>query len=475
MTVLNKSDALISLQCMSAFTGTYFAVELVAGDQYSTSWLWPSLNQFSYSVNGGDSVLVEGEGTQTNYSVELPAETPLDATITVDVSSLPGIAKGYVTSSWENNTQEITLENGKATTEVTLTPRDDLGGSDFPLTTTIEFSIPATDQTVWIGGVRHDEAFSDEGITLSYEEGTPIVTLDGATISQAGGPNASGYALYTPSDLSVRLAEGSDNYIYVGESGRQTGALYAGGELSIVSEGGSNPGSLNIGYTQYTFDSCQVTGVVSANTLWIGASLNVVYRENNQGGTLSDVPLTLLYAENDINLGTRGAQITLGATGERSLYGVMSRSGSIYAADCGSLSVNGDILSALYSAEGDISLGDHTDVSLTCAGGANPGIVNALKGTVTINPVSGSGSIMVTSQDTTTPAYLAKNIELVEGAIFAEPESAKIGETTDSVYGTCATIVDQDGSVASKVIVLNESAAGITGKTMGDCFSEFRC
>lgn len=470
LTVLNKSDAPISLQCMSAYTGTYFAVELAAGDQYSTSWLWPSLNQFSYSVNGGESVLVEGAGTQTNYSVELPAETPLDATITVDISSLPGIAKGYVTSSWENNTQEIILENGKATTEVTLTPRDDLGGSDFPLTTTIEFSVPATDQTVWIGGVRHDEAFSDGGITLSYEEGTPVVTLDGATIKQAGGPNANGYALYAPSDLSVRLAEGSDNYIYVGESGRQTGALYAGGELSLVSEGGSNPGSLNIGYTQYAFDSSQVSGVVSADTLWINASLNVVYRENAQGGMFPDAPLTLLYAENDINLGARSAQITLGATGERSLYGAMSRSGNIYAADCGSLSVNGDILSALYSVEGDISLGDHTDVSLTCAGGANPGIVNALKGTVTINPVSGSGSIVVASQDATTPAYLAKNIELVEGAIFAEPESAKIGETTDSVYGTCATIVDQNGSVASKVIVSNERAAEITGKTMGECF-----
>lgn len=470
LTVLNKSDAPISLQCMSAYTGTYFAVELAAGDQYSTSWLWPSLNQFSYSVNGGESVLVEGAGTQTNYSVELPAETPLDATITVDISSLPGIAKGYVTSSWENNTQEIILENGKATTEVTLTPRDDLGGSDFPLTTTIEFSVPATDQTVWIGGVRHDEAFSDGGITLSYEEGTPLVTLDGATIKQAGGPNANGYALYAPSDLSVRLAEGSDNYIYVGESGRQTGALYAGGELSLVSEGGSNPGSLNIGYTQYAFDSSQVSGVVSADTLWINASLNVVYRENAQGGMFPDAPLTLLYAENDINLGARSAQITLGATGERSLYGAMSRSGNIYAADCGSLSVNGDILSALYSVEGDISLGDHTDVSLTCAGGANPGIVNALKGTVTINPVSGSGSIVVASQDATTPAYLAKNIELVEGAIFAEPESAKIGETTDSVYGTCATIVDQNGSVASKVIVSNERAAEITGKTMGECF-----
>ena len=29
-----------------------------------------------------------------------------------------------------------------------------------------------------------------EGLTLSYEEGTPVVTLDGATIKQAGGPNA---------------------------------------------------------------------------------------------------------------------------------------------------------------------------------------------------------------------------------------------------------------------------------------------
>ena len=470
LTVLNKSDAPISLQCMSAFTGKYFTMELAAGDQYSTSWLWPSLNQFSYSVNGGDSVLVEGAGTQTNYPVELPAETPLDATITVDISSLPGIAKGYVTSSWENNTQEITLENGKATTEVTLTPRDDLGGSDFPLTTTIEFSVPATDQTVWIGGVRHDEAFSDEGITLSYEEGTPVVTLDGATIKQAGGPDASGYALYASDDLSVRLAEGSDNYIYVGESGRQTGALYAGGELSLVSEGGSNPGSLNIDYTQYAFDSSQVSGVVSADALWIGASLNVGYHENTQGEALPDAPLTLLYAENDITLGARNAQITLEATGERSLYGVMSRSGNIYAADCGSLSVNGDILSALYSAKGNISLGDHTDVSLTCAGGANPGIVNALKGTVTINSVSGSGSIVVASDNAETPAYLAKNIELAERVIFVEPESAKVGETTDSVYGTCATIVDQDGSVASKVIVSNESAAGITGKTMGECF-----
>ena len=148
-----------------------------------------------------------------------------------------------------------------------------------------------------MGGVRHDEAFSDGGITLSYEEGTPVVTLDGATIKQAGGPNANRYALYAPSDLSVRLAEGSDNYIYVGESGRQTGALYAGGELSLVSEGGSNPGSLNIGYTQYAFDSSQVSGVVSADTLWINASLNVVYRENAQGGMLPDAPLTLLYAE----------------------------------------------------------------------------------------------------------------------------------------------------------------------------------
>ena len=93
-----------------------------------------------------------------------------------------------------------------------------------------------------------------------------------------------------------------------------------------------------------------------------------------------------------------------------------------------------------------------------------------LKGTVTINPVSGSRSIEDTSQDATTPAYLAKNIEHVEGAIIAEPESAKIGEATDSVYGTCATIVDQNGSVASKVIVSNARAAEITGKTMGECF-----
>lgn len=471
LTILNKSDAPISLQCEST-TKEFFPVELAVGDQYSTNWLWPILDQFSYSVNGGEPVLVEGTDRQSEYSVELPAETPLDATIAIDISSLPGIVKGYVSASWENNTQEISLENGKATTEVTLVPKDDPEGTGHPITTTIEFSVPTTPQTVWIGGVRHDKAFSEEGITLSYEGETPVVTLAGATIDQAGGPNASGYALYASGNLVVALAEGSDNYISVGESGRQTGALHAGGNLTVYSEGTSNPGKLNIDYTQYAFDSSRITGVVSANTLSIGARINMMYRENTQGGTLPSDPLTLVYAEDDIDLGSRGAQISLEATGQRDLYGIRSNQGSINAAECGALSVNGDILSALYSDQGNISLGYRTDVSLTCAGGANPGIVNALEGTVSISPVSGSGNIVVASDDAKTPAFLAKNIEPADGVIFAEPASAQVGITNDSAYGTCATIVGQDDLPAAKVVVSNKSAAELVGKTIGECFSD---
>lgn len=472
LTILNKSDAPISLQCESALTKEFFPVELAVGDQYSTNWLWPFLDQFSYSVNGGEPVLVEGTDRQREYSVELPAETPLDATIAIDISSFPGIAKGYVSTSWENNTQEISLENGKATTEVTLVSKDDPEGTGFSITTTIEFSVPTTSQTVWIGGVRHDGAFSEEGITLSYEGGTPVVTLDGAIIDQAGGPNASGYALYASGDLVVALAEGSDNYISVGESGRQTGALHAGGKLTVYSEGTSNPGKLNIDYTQYAFDSSRITGVVSANTLSIGASVNVKYCENAQGGTLPSDPLTLVYAEDDIDLGSRGAQISLEATGQRDLYGIRSNQESINADDCGALSVNGDMLSALYSNQGNITLGNHTDVALTCAGGANPGIVNALEGTVSISPVSGSGNIVVASDDAKTPAFLAKNIEPADGVIFAEPASAQVGITNDSAYGTCATIVGQDDLPAAKVVVSNKSAAELVGKTIGECFSD---
>ena len=472
LTILNKSDAPISLQCESALTKEFFPVELAVGDQYSTNWLWPFLDQFSYSVNGGEPVLVEGTDRQREYSVELPAETPLDATIAIDISSFPGIAKGYVSASWENNTQEISLENGKATTEVTLVSKGDPEGTGFSITTTIEFSVPTTSQTVWIGGVRHDKAFSEEGITLSYEGGTPVVTLDGATIDQAGGPNASGYALYASGDLVVALAEGSDNYISVGESGRQTGALHAGGNLTVYSEGTSNPGKLNIDYTQYAFDSSRITGVVSANTLSIGASINVTYCENAQNGTLPRDPLTLVYAEGNIDLGSRGAQISLEATGQRALYGIRSYQGNINANDCGALSVNGNMLSALYSNQGNISLGYHTDVSLTCVGGANPGIVNALEGTVSISPVSGSGNIVVASDDANTPAFLAENIKLGDGVIVAEPASAKIGTTSDSAYGTCATIVDQGGLAAAKVVISNKSAAELAGKTIGKCFPD---
>ena len=112
LTILNKSDAPISLQCEST-TKEFFPVELAVGDQYSTNWLWPILDQFSYSVNGGEPVLVEGTDRQSEYSVELPAETPLDATIAIDISSFPGIAKGYVS---ENNLTTLTIiENSKTT------------------------------------------------------------------------------------------------------------------------------------------------------------------------------------------------------------------------------------------------------------------------------------------------------------------------------------------------------------------------
>ncbi len=39
LTILNKSDAPISLQCESALTKEFFPVELAVGDQYSTNWL----------------------------------------------------------------------------------------------------------------------------------------------------------------------------------------------------------------------------------------------------------------------------------------------------------------------------------------------------------------------------------------------------------------------------------------------------
>lgn len=57
--------------------------------------------------------MVEGTDRQSEYSVELPAETPLDATIAIDISSFPGIAKGYVS---ENNLTTLTIiENSKTT------------------------------------------------------------------------------------------------------------------------------------------------------------------------------------------------------------------------------------------------------------------------------------------------------------------------------------------------------------------------
>ena len=416
---------------------------LASGQRIDGAWIQPFLTEFSYAVNGGSSVSVAAEeGTQTDFTVELPAGTPLDAQVTVDLSTFPGIAMGLVESSWENNAATVALENGEATVQGVLQPAG--GGIEELGSFSVRFTVAESAEaaSVWVGGVRHDAPFEADGVKLTYEDGTPALTLDGASIDQVGGAGSAKYAIYTTGNLRIQI-QGEPSTITVDDSSQVAGAIYAGGALDIV--GSVPPDGSSLSTNVCASCRCgQAVSVVRAQSATIQANLSIALSSAEDAA--NDAPFTTaIRCDDDIAVQGRGNTVTLTATDDvagRAYYGLDSQHGSVAVFDA-ALSVQGAFSSAVDAWEGDISVEGRSSVVVDAQNAASFGALFTPNGAINVDLTGGSSSFEVNAArpDDADPsllapaAVLAKEIAVADGLFTVKPAGAQVATLSEPLMG----------------------------------------
>lgn len=452
---------------------------LASGQRIDEAWIQPFLTEFSYAVNGGSSVSVAAEeGTQTDFTVELPAGTPLDAQVTVDLSTFPGIAMGLVESSWENDAATVALENGEATVQGVLQPAG--GGIEELGSFSVRFTVAESAEaaSVWVGGVRHDAPFEADGVKLTYEDGTPTLTLDGASIDQAGGAGSAKYAIYTAGNLRIQI-QGEPSTITVDDASQVAGAIYAGGALDIVGSVPPDGSSLSITYVRHAVADKEAVSVVRAQSATIQANLSIALSSAEDAA--NDAPFTTaIRCDDNIAVQGRGNAVTLTATDDvagRAYYGLDSQHGSVAVFDA-ALSAQGAFSSAVDAWEGDINVEGRSSVVVDAQNAASFGAVFAPNGTINVDLTGGSSSFEVNAArpDDADPsllapaAVLAKEIAVADGLFTVKPAGAQVATLSEPLmgFGDLQTVAAAENLEAPAASV--RTVFALEGQRMGDVF-----
>ncbi|MFD0702183.1 hypothetical protein DMP06_03840 [Slackia equolifaciens] len=452
---------------------------LASGQRIDEAWIQPFLTEFSYAVNGGSSVSVAAEeDTQTDFTVELPAGTPLDAQVTVDLSAFPGIAMGLVESSWENNAATVALENGEATVQGVLQPAG--GGIEELGSFSVRFTVAESAEaaSVWVGGVRHDAPFEEDGVKLTYENGTPTLTLDGASIDQAGGAGSTKYAIYTAGNLRIQI-QGEPSTITVDDASQVAGAIYAGGALDIVGSVPPDGSSLSITYVRHAVADKEAVSVVRAQSATIQANLSIALSSAEDAA--NDAPFTTaIRCDDNIAVQGRGNAVTLTATDDvagRAYYGLDSQHGSVAVFDA-ALSAQGAFSSAVDAWEGDINVEGRSSVVVDAQNAASFGAVFAPNGAINVDLTGGSSSFGVNAArpDDADPsllapaAVLAKEIAMADGLFTVKPAGAQVATLSEPLmgFGDLQTVAAAENLEAPAASV--RTVFALEGQRMGDVF-----
>lgn len=458
------------------------------GESLKTKWFRPYIDTLTYSVNGGNEESYS-VGYEPKIEITLPEGTPLDATIKVDLSSTPGIAKGFVTSNWDNNQTEVTLENGTASVEVDLISESYISQS-FTSTITFKVAESETMPSVWIAGVRYNAPFEKDGMALSYDEqGTPTLTLDGASIDIL--PSASeDCAISCQGDLNIVL-ENNDSSITVGNSQR---AIKVEGKLSISTADMSSgsDATLKVVYGNVSDKNNQTTNLIQANSIDIFGFVDVVCTDEGIG---ADRNVTVFDSENDIVVGFR-SEVLIGVNNKyrsaaavpaATYYGFVSHKGSIELSDA-SVTLDGYLASSLVvwgedNTSGSILIDGRSTLYINNQNTAQFGAVFNPYGVVEIK-VSAQGFVDIDASrpDDADPnllapaAIIAKEINISSLDILGEPENGTI-ETIDDLagFGELQTIMSSDDKTvpsSSVLIVSNTLNNKFSGKAISSVFSD---
>lgn len=492
--VISGTDTTFTNSTSSAVNVVYagpskdVAYSLPVGESLKTKWFRPFIDTLTYSVNGGNEESVSAD-YNSKIEVTLPEGTPLDATIKVDLSSTPGIAKGFVTSNWDNNQTEVTLENGTASVEVDLTSESFISDS-FTSTITFEVAESETMPSVWIAGVRYNAPFEKDGMALSYDEqGTPTLTLDGASIDVLSSASDD-CAISCQGDLNIVL-ENSDSSITVGDSQQ---AIDVGGALSISTADMSSgsDATLKVVYGNVSDKNNQTTNLIQANSIDIFGFVDVVCTDEGVG---ADRNVTVFDSENDIVVGFR-SEVTVGVNNKyrstapvpaATYYGLVSHKGSIELSDA-SVTLDGYLASSLIAwgegnASGTISIDGRSTLYINNQDTAQFGAVFNPYGIVEIEVLAeGSVDIKTSRPDDVDPtllspaAIIAKEINISSLDILGEPENGTI-ETIDDLagFGELQTIMSSDDKTvpsSSVLIVSNNLNDKFSGKAISSVFSD---
>lgn len=464
------------------------AYSLPVGESLKTKWFRPCIDTLTYSVNGGNEESYS-VGYEPKIEITLPEGTPLDATIKVDLSSTPGIAKGFVTSNWDNNQTEVTLENGTASVEVDLISESYISQS-FTSTITFKVAESETMPSVWIAGVRYNAPFEKDGMALSYDEqGTPTLTLDGASIDIFSS-TSDNCAIHCQGDLNIVL-ENSDSSITVGDSQQ---AIKVEGELSISTAGMSSgsDATLKVIYGNASSKDNWITSLIHANSIEIIGFMDVTCVDEGSGTGDS---VTVFDSENDIVVGFR-SEVSVGVNNKyrsaapvpaATYYGFVSHKGSIELADA-SVTLDGYLTSSLVAwgkdnTSGTISIDGRSTLYINNQNTAQFGAVFNPCGTVEIDVLAqGSVDIEASRPDDADPnllspaAIIAKDIAISSLNILGEPEGGTIEAINDlSAFGELKTIMSSDDKTVpsnSVLIVSDYLNEMFAGKTISSVFSD---
>lgn len=492
--VISGTDTTFTNSTSSAVNVVYagpskdVAYSLPAGESLKTKWFRPFIDTLTYSVNGGNEESVSAD-YNSKIEVTLPEGTPLDATIKVDLSSTPGIAKGFVTSNWDNNQTEVTLENGTASVEVDLISESYISQS-FTSTITFKVAESETMPSVWIAGVRYNAPFEKDGMALSYDEqGTPTLTLDGASIDILSSASED-CAISCQGDLNIVL-ENNDSSITVGNSQR---AIKVEGKLSISTADMSSgsDATLKVVYGNVSDKNNQTTNLIQANSIDIFGFVDVVCTDEGIG---ADRNVTVFDSENDIVVGFR-SEVLIGVNNKyrsaavvpaATYYGFVSHKGSIELSDA-SVTLDGYLASSLVvwgedNTSGSISVDGRSTLVVNNQNTAQFGAIFNPYGAVEIE-VSAQGFVDIDAsrpdgadQNLLAPAaIIAKKINISSSDILGEPENGTI-ETIDDLsgFGELQTIMSADNKTvpsSSVLIVSNNLNDKFSGKAISSVFSD---
>lgn len=457
------------------------------GESLKTKWFRPYIDTLTYSVNGGNEELYSVD-YEPKIEITLPEGTPLDATIKVDLSSTPGISKGFVTSSWDNNQTEVTLENGTASIEADLTSESYISDS-FTSTITFKVAESETMPSVWIAGVRYNAPFEKDGMALSYDEqGTPTLTLDGASIDIPSSASED-CAISCQGDLNIVL-ENNDSSITVGNSQQ---AINVGGKLDISTANmPSDDAMLKVIYANASSENNWSTSLIRANSIDIFGFVDVACTDEGSG---TGEFVTVFDSENDIVVGSR-SEVSVGVNNKyrsttlvpaATYYGLVSHNGSIDLFDS-SVTLDGYLASSLAvwgegNTSGTISVDGRSTLVVNNQNTAQFGAIFNPYGVVEIK-VSAQGFVDIDASrpDDADPnllapaAIIAKEINISSLDILGEPENGTI-ETIDDLagFGELQTIMSSDDKTvpsSSVLIVSNTLNNKFSGKAISSVFSD---